>query len=480
MVLTDRIKKSLQKNCHTGDGDTVIVGVSGGPDSLALLHILCQLDLHLTVVAVYVDHGLRPEEAVAEKRLVARQANELGAAFESVTVDVHAQKKKLKTSTEEAARIVRYEALEKVRNEHNAQAIAVGHTADDQAEELLIRLIRGSGSAGLGGMKSRQGFIVRPLLAERKESLINYLQKQNIEYCQDSSNLDRSFLRNRIRLDLLPYLEDEFNPSIRETLLQTAAILHAEDSFLDRLTKESFDHVVRLDHGTNQVGTPCPKCASVKPGPFQHCHKAIQRRILEKLCRRMEARPNFKLIEQLLHLICTGRNGSEVHLEKGLRAVKINGTVNFSHPAGITPFRGSGVQQPIVIRRTIEDVGDYVFPELNMTLSLNIYNEQPKEIDSSTLMVDADRVTFPLVLRTQHTGEKFRPLGSPGRKKVARFLSDQKIPKNRRSLYPVLLSENIIVTLVGLQIDDDFRVSDTTKKFLVIDWKDSPSKAKKS
>lgn len=194
----------------------------------------------------------------------------------------------------------------------------------------------------------------------------------------------------------------------------------------------------------------------------------------------MEARPNFKLIEQLLHLICTGRNGSEVHLEKGLRAVKINGTVNFSHPAGITPFRGSGVQQPIVIRRTIEDVGDYVFPELNMTLSLNIYNEQPKEIDSSTLMVDADRVTFPLVLRTQHTGEKFRPLGSPGRKKVARFLSDQKIPKNRRSLYPVLLSENIIVTLVGLQIDDDFRVSDTTKKFLVIDWKDSPSKAKKS
>ena len=470
MSFTDKIATYLQKKCHITANDTVIVGVSAGPDSTALLDLLCQLNLHLRVIAVYVDHGLRPNETEAEKQLVARQASQLGAEFETVSVDVPLLKKTLKTSTEDAARIGRYQALEEVRIKYDGQAIAVGHTGDDQAEELLIRLIRGSGRGGLSGMKARNNLIVRPLLSERKETLINYLQQEDIEFCQDSSNLDRSFLRNRIRLDLLPYLEQQYNQSIRETILQTITILESEDSLLERMTCESFKQIVSLDYDGAQGRSVLPRSAQVGLEDMQKCHKAIQRRILEKLCWRMSARPNFRLIEQLLNLFNRGINGAEVHLKKGLRAVKSRENVTFYHPAGITAIRGSGVAKP-TIHQLIDKVGSYNFPELNGRLSVKSQNKPPKRLEPSTLMVDHDLVTFPLLLRSRQNGDKFRPLGSPGRKKISRFLSDRKIPKIQRSFHPVLLAADKIVALAGLQIDDHFRIRDKTKRFLLIDWK---------
>jgi len=470
--LAPRIKNRIIHDNLIKYDETVIVGVSGGPDSICLLHILFQLNMNLRVVVVYVDHGLRPEETEYEKRLVAKQAYELGAIYETVTVNVHERKKKNKISMEEAARMVRYEALEEVRKRYKASSICVGHTADDQAEELLIRLIRGSGRTGLGGMKSRKGLIIRPLLAERKETLIDYLRKQNISYCQDSSNLDRSFLRNRIRLDLLPYLQENYNPSISETLIQTCKILQSEDHFLNRLTEESFKQIVHFDHGIKLGDTlPCPKTAHIQVKTFQQCDKAVGRRILEKLCWQMEARPSFRVIDQLLNLIHRGQNGSEVHLEKGLRAMKTGNTVTFSHPAGIKAYRGRGVRYPTV-HKEIEKVGKYPFPALDRILSLTICSYTPELLQSSTLMVDAESITFPLLLRSYHAGEKFRPLGSPGRKKIGRFLSDQKIPKDKRPTYPVLLSGNRIIAVIGLQIDDDFRVSESTRNVLLIDWEE--------
>lgn len=471
------ISKKIQKVIHQNDlfidGDTIVVGVSGGPDSIALLHILSQLQMNLRLVAVYVDHNLRPHETKAEKDLVSFLADNLNSiVFESVSIDVKSLKKELKTSTEEAARIARYDALEGIRNRYQAQVIAVGHTSDDQAEELLIRLIRGSGRSGLSGMKIKSGHIVRPLLAEPKLSLIHYLQEHKINFCHDSSNLDRSFLRNRIRLDLIPHLEEHYNPSIREILLQNSTILQSEDLLLEQLSNESYHQVVEYYPSGKQGKAIRHQSARVNIEAFKELHRAIQRRILEKICWQMAARPNFKVIEQLLKLIDNGLNGNEVHLQKGLKAVKNYSTVNFHYPAGRQSCRDRRINNPVV-NKTVEQTGEYRINELNKTLTLTIADEAPENLEPTTLIVDGDLVHFPLLLRSSHKGEKFRPFGSPGKKKTSRFLSDRKVPKDRRFFYPVLLSEDHIIALVGQEIEDQFQLTAATSKFLIIKWIES-------
>ncbi|HIP83288.1 MAG TPA: tRNA lysidine(34) synthetase TilS, partial [Desulfocapsa sulfexigens] len=236
--LLKRIHQSIVSASLISDDTSLIIGVSGGADSMALLHILSVLFPATRRIAVYVDHGLRPDETDAEKSLVQKQAKICCANFETVAVDVQGEIIKNKCSLEEAARILRYQALEDIRIKYKSTTIAVGHTANDQAEEVLLRLIRGSGSRGLSGMNQRRGSIIRPVLNETKEKLLTYLQEQHIPFRQDSSNFDTRFLRNKIRIELLPILERDYNRSIQQTLLQTAAILKDEDRFLTQLTEE--------------------------------------------------------------------------------------------------------------------------------------------------------------------------------------------------------------------------------------------------
>ena len=318
----------------------MIVGVSGGPDSVALLHILCSVLPQVRFVAVYVDHGLRPTETGAEIELVQTLTGQLQAGFELIAVDVNTTAKKNKTSIEETARVLRYEALEAMRRQHQGTAIAVAHTADDQAEELLIRLIRGSGRKGLSGMQAKSGQIIRPLLHESKETLLHYLQNQQIPFCIDSSNLERTYLRNRVRLDLLPYLRNNFNQSIKQTLLQTAQILQDEEALLEEMADKAWHQSVKII-AIQPVGTESPPHSiQIHTKEFCRFHPALQRRILEKCCWQMEARPQFRQIALLLDLLHTGQTGAEIHLSQGLRAHKTRENVIFSYPVGKCSYRG--------------------------------------------------------------------------------------------------------------------------------------------
>jgi tRNA(Ile)-lysidine synthase len=340
IILRQRIATLITAQALALPGDTVIVGVSGGPDSVALLHILCSGLPQLRFVAVYVDHGLRPAETGAEIELVRTLAHQLQAGFELITVDVNTAAQKNKTSIEETARALRYEALETMRRQHQGAVIAVAHTADDQAEEILIRLIRGSGRKGLSGMLLQNGRIIRPLLHESKETLLHYLQAQQILFCIDSSNLERNYLRNRVRLDLLPYLQEHFNISIKQTLLQTAQILEDEEALLEEMVDKAWQQTAsQVEAHPITPETPCHSIR-IDTKEFCQCHPALQRRILEKCCWQMAARPQFRQITLLLDLLHKGQTGAEVHLSQGLRAHKTRQGVIFSYPVGKCSYRG--------------------------------------------------------------------------------------------------------------------------------------------
>ncbi|HIQ37554.1 MAG TPA: tRNA lysidine(34) synthetase TilS [Desulfocapsa sulfexigens] len=461
--LLKRIHQSIVSASLISDDTSLIIGVSGGADSMALLHILSVLFPATRRIAVYVDHGLRPDETDAEKSLVQKQAKICCANFETVAVDVQGEIIKNKCSLEEAARILRYQALEDIRIKHKSTTIAVGHTANDQAEEVLLRLIRGSGSRGLSGMNQRRGNIIRPVLNETKEKLLTYLQEQHIPFRQDSSNFDTRFLRNKIRIELLPILERDYNRSIQQTLLQTAAILKDEDRFLTQLTEEVLPKLLQKEPGK----------ITLTLAIFTEQPIAIQRRIFDTICWRLHSKPSFKKIQSLLRLAASNEQ-KEIHLTDGLRAVRQKDTILFHRPSSKKGYRGAGFIPKTFSPISIPCPGTYPVPGLDHTLSITKRAFSSDLLKSpGALVVDANIIKFPLYLRKPREGEYFHPLGAPGRKKISRFLSDQKIPTMDRNNYPLLLSGDKCVALAGIRIDHEFRITETTNQVLLLQWRDS-------
>jgi len=468
-------------------GERVLVGVSAGPDSIALLHVLVRLasDLSITPAALYVNHGLRPVEAEKEYKLVEAATRNLGIEFFPGTADVKGLAGKKKISFEHAARLLRYEILEKTASEWGASKIAVAHTADDQAEEVLLRLIRGTARKGLAGMKTlRNGRVIRPFLRITKSNLLEYLDKYSIPFLQDSSNRDSAYLRNRIRNDLLPYLADRYNPDIRQTLLRTANILQDEEELLETLTEAAFAETVSIIPQKHKLftaestpqGDKGPQHLLLKLKVFRPQPRAIQRRLLEKCCWRMDCQPRSRQIESILQLALENAQGNEIHLSAGLRVTIDRKHILFSYPLGQKPLRGNLTSRSAscLSETLIPAPGSYTFPELMKRLTVEILDEVSvsDNIIATGEYLDASLFSFPLTLRGPEPGDRFHPLGAPGSKKVSTFLSDRKIPLHNRGQIPVLCADDLIIALPGHRIDQRFRITKKTTRVVRIVWED--------
>ena len=215
-----------------------------------------------------------------------------------------------------------------------------------------------------------------------------------------------------------------------------------------------------------------PEAIRIKIQAFLDCHPALQRRILEKVCWMMQTRPGFRQIEQIRHLIKDGNNGAETHLGGGLRVWKTGEEIRFSHPAGRMNLRGSGLEDT-AFSLTLDGPGQ--FSIAGHILSLAILATRPEHLQDGELLLDEKRIRFPLQLRNPLPGEVFRPLGAVGRKKINRFLTDAKIPRQDRRFFPILLSQGKIIAIAGLRIDHDFRVQKDTRRFLHLGWKRTPA-----
>jgi len=314
----------------------VVVGVSAGPDSTALLAMLIEMSsgYGVTPIAVYVDHGLRPSEARDEAMFVRQIAQKLGVVSEVMTVNVKEYAKAEKLSLEHAARDLRYEALRTVAAKYTKSVIAVAHNSDDQAEEVLLRLLRGSGRLGLSGMRYKNGDIIRPLLDLSKQKILDYLKGMGLSYCLDSSNVDDRFLRNRIRLELLPYLEKRIDKGVRQALIKTASILAEDEELLEQLAMDGYRDCVQKEQNVGNTE------AVLLKDPFCCLSGALQRRVAEKLLWQLGSRAHYDHIMKIIQAAHKGVTGTELHFKRGLRVGVERSVLRFSYPKGVCAWRG--------------------------------------------------------------------------------------------------------------------------------------------
>ncbi|MBC7962380.1 MAG: tRNA lysidine(34) synthetase TilS [Steroidobacteraceae bacterium] len=448
-ALLSQLAQTIRKHCLFQPNDTLIVALSGGADSTALLDLLIRLPGYdLRLVSAHLNHCLRGAESDADEEFCRKLAAGHGIPLEISRVDVKVLAESKGLNLEDAGRRARIAFLDSIREKHGAAAIVTAHHGDDQAETVLMRLLRGSGMTGLSGMpyRNRRG-CVRPLLDVSRAQIEQYLAERGLDWREDASNLDTSFLRNRIRHELLPLLE-QYNPAIRLNLTATAAILADEDALLEGLAEQAFDSSWRTEGGAYVCSI-----AEFKAHP-----PALQRRILRHVCRRLAGNlEGFNLghIESIRQLLDSPRPNSRIALPQNISALREYDRVvlRFSAEPSLS------VADDIVIATP----GHYPLPGGGM-LAVEICPAAFNLVDlpADRVCFDLDRTPFPWRVRTFRPGDRMVPFGMTGRKKVKDIFIDAKLPLSERRTIPLLFCCGELLWIAGLRRADSGRVIDTS------------------
>ncbi|UCH34792.1 MAG: tRNA lysidine(34) synthetase TilS, partial [Armatimonadota bacterium] len=392
-------------------------------------------------------HGLRGDEADADAGFAGALARSLRVPFSQHRVDVRAFADEHRMSIETAARSLRYQLLERAADRASASRIATGHTADDQAETVLMNLLRGTGPTGLAGIPSVRGRLIRPLLGVTRSDVEAYCKAQDLDYRLDSSNLDRAFRRNRIRHEILPALR-AVQPRVDAVLCRLADIMGAENDYM----------AVQTANALREVGAQRPGELGIACGLLALLPKALQRRVLRAAIARLkgdELDIELERVEALVDLALSGRTGATVELPGGIRGERTYGEVVLSLVAPPAAAVSREWSLPVPGEVTLEELG----------ISLTAARSRARRAPSSPMsaLLDARDLTLPLTVRTRRRGDRFTPFGMKGSVKLQDFFVNAKVPRAERSRIPLVLSQGEIVWVVGYRISDRHKVRKRTR-----------------
>ena len=436
--LLPQVKAGIRRTGSIQPGETVVAAVSGGQDSVTLLDLLVRLseEWRLTVHVAHLNHGLRGAEADQDALAVSKIASDLGLKFYGDRTDVAELAARERRSTEDAARQARLSFLERVRLQTGADRIALGHTRSDQAETVLMRLLRGSGTRGLSGIRpTRDKVWIRPLLDVSRAEVMRYADWRKLSICSDRSNADPVYFRNRIRLDLLPRLKEDYAEGVEETLARTAEILREEDEFLDELAAGYLQKAL-IYRGKRKI---------VLDGPslFRY-HIAIRRRLFRNVLQLLDVSGDglsFSSIRRLSETVQNPRASTQI--VAGVRATRCGAGLIFSRA---TPSFSVPVSVP----------GRTEIPQLDITVVAQLRAADEVRDGLRTMgpyRSCFDRRALPgeLVLRNRCDGDRIQPFGMTGTRKVSDLLIDEKVPQTLRDEIPMLVCEGSILWLAGVK-----------------------------
>jgi tRNA(Ile)-lysidine synthase len=474
MMLSHRVRQFVRQHALFQGETRVVAALSGGSDSVALATILRELDASgdvRLVGAAHFNHQLRDEAAQRDEEFSASLARSLDLSFAADREDVRARARGERRSIEDAAREARYEFFERARGLFDADVVALGHTRDDQAETFLLRLLRGAGPRGLAAMYPRHGTIVRPVLDCRRMELRRYLDERNMTYVDDETNADVSIPRNRIRAELLPLLVDRFNPGIVDVLANEAELARETWAWLESAADEFDKGVQPLFDGSDKNG-PYPffelDVARLKeaPGPLR---RLVLWRTMNKAAGGLSA--SFEHVEAALQLLEADHGAVDAPRHRvqrlGSRLV-LTGRQNLGNFGNLANLANL-FEYPLSIP------GEVQLAEAGCIVAAEIESgpgdpKAPARSGKGPLaLVRRDLFRGPLAVRNRRPGDKFRPVGVGGRKKLQDYFVDRKVARGRRDQVPLVVDESDqIVWVAGYGIDEAFRVTDPSQSVLLL------------
>lgn len=461
MDLSMQLHRIIEQDKLFAPGDRIVVAVSGGPDSTALLHLLFLLSARWgwSLLAAHANHGFRPEESEREAELVASQVKALGVPLAYRKLEVPARLTETGGNPQDVARELRYRFLIDTAKEWGARAVALAHHAGDQAETVLMRIIRGTGISGLKGMtavREEQGIrLIRPLLSISKEELTGELERRSIPYCTDSSNEKLHYTRNRLRLQTLPHLES-YNPSIGTALVRLAGLAGADDDFLEQMAADAVSRMAILEEGAARFSRKA----------WAELHVALQRRfiklILNYLFFNME-NGDFDAVELVRRsLLDETRPNLDLEVAGSIRLIREYDAVRLASAAAARPESGffayplEGMEGGIVLPGAAGRV-DY-----GLVPCGELHGEEPSPYEAR---FDAALLQAPLFIRNRRPGDRMRVDGLNGSKKVKDIFIDDKVPASLRERIPVLTdADGSLLWIPFIRRSDAAKVSEATRQ----------------
>jgi tRNA(Ile)-lysidine synthase len=434
-----KIRQVIEKNKLFTAGENVLAACSGGPDSLALVHALSLLreESGISLTVAHVNHMLRGAESDADARFVAEFCCGLGLPFYQANVDVPGYVDERGGSTEDAARILRYEYLRQVARQLGGAKIAVGHHLNDQAETLLFHLFRGAGSAGLAGMRPVRGDLVRPLITVNRQEIDRYCREHDLTPRQDSTNFDSAYSRNYLRNELIPLIERRFNARLAETLARTAELAGDEHDYIETQAGKLWPTVVQ--ETADSLIIDCER--------INLLHAAMRREIFRAAIAKKQGDLKgitFLHVERLIELSISGNVGSVIELPGGLTVCRGYGQLNLTTQRPLPllpaiPAPGIRLQVP----------GVTAIPGLGLVVTVRLMDVFPGEEGEGTAVFSLGQITLPIYVRTRQNGDRFRPAGATGSKKLQDYFIDNKVPRQKRDQIPIFCDSQGIFWVGG-------------------------------
>ncbi len=439
----------VKKHSLLSDAKKILIGLSGGADSVFALHFFCKFKTkyNLNIAALHVNHNLRGSESIRDEEFCRKLCEDLEIEFHCSHVNVSSFAKNNKKSVEEAARDLRYKEFEKTANLCEADLVVTSHNSNDNTETVLLNIVNGTSLSGISGIPIKREKIIRPFLCLSKDSIVDFLNSNGIKFVEDSSNNNVDYKRNFLRSKIIPELKENINPSIDKTILQSSEVFRNQTSIINYFIDEIYSELVSFREGEIEVFI----------SQLEKYPKEILGEFFKKILNsNFEVDYSYNQFEKLFSLI-TAQVGTKIDLGSNILAFRERDKIVISK-----------MKVNDLIKLIVEP-GKKIKTDLGC-FSMNFVDKLPEKFNKSNKIefISGDLLKDKLVLRNWILGDKIQLLGMKGTKKVSDVLTDLKIPSRLRKSQLVLVNNDEIVWIVGQRISEKYKVSKKTKKIIKV------------
>lgn len=466
--MENKVYNTIRKYNLIEEDDNIVLGLSGGPDSMALLYSLIAIkkNLEFNLLIAHVNHGVRGEDAIKDEKFVRGISDNLDLPYFSTRVNMIQTAKDEGISQEEAGRKLRYGFFRDIIKTVGNGKIAVAHNKNDQAETLIMRIMRGTGIDGLKGMDYKSGDIIRPILNIYRTEIEEYISENKIQTVLDKTNLESIYTRNKVRLELIPYIEENFNPNIIDTLFRLSENATVDSELLDNITDKKYDLLLKKKDDTSII---------LNHNFYINQYEGVKARVIRRAI--LELNDKLQGIEEIhiftiMELFNKNETGKSINLPFNMIAkVSYNDLI-------IEKKIESFIKETSNNEKYDLKLGKNYLKEFDLEINLEVFNledidfkNKPKNIQ----YFDYDKIKGDVSIRRRSSGDRFNPFGMTGSKKLKDYFIDEKVPRDLRDTIPLIMDNENIVWVIGYRTSEIYKVENNTEKILKVTTKNTAS-----